>query len=201
MNLNNVDWGFIMDTAIAAVFAALVTVGGTILINWFGNRKGYKDINNKIGNVDNTTLSGQHSKITEDIQKTLSDNSKELNNKIDNKIGILYNTTLSGQNQDIIKKVESISEFLEKEKNEKLRKNDLLGYDVQKINSSIESLSGFAELMKDLFTENSTLKFENHKLTELNKELIKKNNRLEKQLEKYYTYKHNDDINHGMTFK
>ena len=160
-----------MDIAVATIIGALIAVAGTILVNWPGNRKGYKDIDRKIGQLDNTTLSGEHSKITNDIIHTIEDNSKDLNNTINKKIGVLNNTTLSGQNNDIIKKVDNISQFLIKERDTKLQKNNLLSYDVQKINSSIENLSGFAEIMKNLSAENSKLKAENYQLTQENANL------------------------------
>ncbi len=186
------DWGYIMDIAVATIIGALIAVAGTILVNWLGNRKGYKDIDRKIGQLDNTTLSGEHSKITNDIIHTIEDNSRDLNNTInkkvdvlDNRIGVLDNTTLSGQNNDIIKKVDNISQFLIKERDTKLQKNNLLSYDVQKINSSIENLSGFAEIMKNLSAENSELKAENYTIKNENKQLTQENADLKEQLSHY----------------
>lgn len=51
MNVNNIDWSFLMDTAVATIIASLVAVAGTIIVNWFGNRKGYKNIDSKIGSL------------------------------------------------------------------------------------------------------------------------------------------------------
>ena len=184
-----------MDTAVATIVASLVAVAGTIIVNWIGNRKGYKDISGKIGNLDNTTLSGQHSNITENIVQSITDNTKELKNKI----GKLDDTTLSGQNKDIIKKIENISLFLEKEKEEKLLKNDLLGYDVQKINSSIENLSGFADIMKNLSSENSKLKAELYNIKSENQKLTQENNELKEQLSQYQIYKYTNDFTQGMS--
>ena len=182
MDFSNIDWGYVMDIAIATIVGALIAVAGSVVVNWLGNRKGYKDIDSKIGSLDNTTLSGQHNKITNDIIDSINDNTKELNNKLDNKIGVLSNSTLSGQNEDIIKKVENISLFLEKEKEEKLLKNNSLGYDVQKINSSIENLSGFTDIMKNLSSENSKLKAEIYNIKRDNKKLIQENKELKEQL-------------------
>lgn len=182
MDFSNIDWGYVMDIAVATIVGALIAVAGSVVVNWLGNRKGYKDIDSKIGSLDNTTLSGQHNKITNDIIDSINDNTKELNNKLDNKIGVLNNSTLSGQNEDIIKKVENISLFLEKEKEEKLLKNNSLGYDVQKINSSIENLSGFTDIMKNLYSENSKLKAEIYNIKRDNKKLIQENNELKEQL-------------------
>lgn len=185
MNVNNIDWSFLMDTAVATIIASLVAVAGTIIVNWLGNRKGYKNIDSKIGSLEGTTLSVQHKNITKDIS---------------DKIGTLDNTTLSGQNKDIIEKVESISRFLEKEKEEKLLKNNLLGYDVQKINSSIENLSGFADIMKNLSSENSKLKAENYNIKNENHKLAQENKKLKERLSKYqintYTNKSTQEMSY-----
>lgn len=198
MNLNDIDLGYIMDTAIATMVGALITVAGSIIINHIGNRKGYKDIDSKIGTLNNTTLSGQHNKITDDIVQSITENAKELNNKFENKIGVLTNTTLSGQNQDIIKKVENISEFLEKQQELKNQKNALLNYDMQKINLSIDNLSGFADIMKNLSAENSTLKAENCELMNQNKKLHQENINLKNQLAKYQQPKHTNSFTQSM---
>lgn len=97
-----------------------------------------------------------------------------------------YLIYFSRQNKDIINKIDDISYFLNKEKEDKLQKNNLLGYDVQKINSSIENLSSFADVMKNLSSENSKLKVENHKL-------IHENKKLKEQLSQYqiHTYTNN----------
>lgn len=196
MNFSSFDWRYIMEMAIATIAGALIAVAGTIFVNWLGNRKGYKDIDSKIGTLDNTTLSGQHSKITEDIKKSIDDNAKGLNNKI----GTLDNTTLSGQNEDIIKKVEDISQFLEKERDIKNQKNNLLGYDMQKINSSIDNLSGFAEIMKNIYSENSDLKAENHNLKIQNKKLNQEICELKKHLAQCQkqTQTYTNDFKQGM---
>lgn len=201
MDFNNIDWGYIMDIAVATIVASLVALAGTIIVNWLGNRKGYKNIDDKIGTLDNTTLSGQHNKITQDLVNSINDNTKELNNKLENKIGALNNTTLSGQNEDIIKKVENISHFLEKEKEEKLLKNNLLGYDVQKVNSSIENLSGFADIMKNLSSENSKLKSENFNLKNDNQNLTQENKELKQQLSRYQNHKYTNDLTQTMSLK
>ena len=177
MNINNID--------VATIIGALIAVAGTILVNWLGNRKGYKDIDRKIGQLDNTTLSGEHSKIINDIIHTIEDSSENLNNTINKKIGVLDNTTLSGQNNDIIKKVDDISQFLIKERDTNLQKSNLLSYYVQKINSSIENLSDFAEIMKNFSAENSELKAENYTIKNENKQLTQENADLKEQLSHY----------------
>ena len=78
-----------MEIAVATIIGALIAVAGTILVNWLGNRKGYKDIDRKIGQLDNTTLSGEHSKIINDIIHTIEDSSENLNNTINKKSAFL----------------------------------------------------------------------------------------------------------------
>ncbi len=167
MDIINMDWGFIMEVALASIACALIAVAGSILINTFSNRKGYKDIDSKIGNLDNTTLSGEHKDMKKAIEQSITHNT----NEIDSKIGILNNTTLSGQNENIMKSVEDISKFLEKEKEQKKLKNSLLNYDLEKISTSIDNLSGFASNMEDLCAENAALKAEVEELKQENKKL------------------------------
>lgn len=190
MNFSNLDWSYIMDIAIATIVGALIAVTGSIIVNWLGNRKGYKEIDNKIGSLDNTTLSGQHNKITEDITRAIEGKAQELNNKI----GLIDDTTLSGQNKDIINKVDNISHFLQKEKEDKLQKNNLLGYDVQKICSSIENLSGFADTMKNLSSENTKLKAENYNIKNDNQKLAQENEELKHQLARYQTHTYTNNL-------
>ncbi len=182
MNFFDIDWSYIMDVAIATIIGALIAVAGSIIVNWFGNRKGYKDIDSKIGTLSNTTLSGQHTKITNDVIKSIEENTKDINNKIDIKTGSLDNTSLSRQNEDIIKKVDNITRFLENERDKNLHINDFLSYDMQKINSSISNLSGFSDIMKNIAFENSALKAENNKIKTENEKLSQENQMLKNQL-------------------
>jgi len=58
----------IIDTAVAASCASLISISGMLIVNWFSNRKGYKDIDAKIDRFENTTLSIQHKSMEETIQ-------------------------------------------------------------------------------------------------------------------------------------
>lgn len=193
MEVENMNWSYIMNIALATLCASLIAVAGSIVVHWLGNRKGYKDVDRKIGTLDNTTLSGQHNKMTDDIIRSVNDNSKELSNKLENKIGTLENTTLSGQNNDIIKRIDDMTTFLKDEREMKLQKSNLLGYDMQKINISIENLSGFADIMKDLYSENTTLKSENEKLQV-------ENERLKTELSQYQNPTHNLNTSEDFNF-
>lgn len=183
MDFNNIDWSYVMDIAIATIVGALITVAGSILINWFSNRKGYKGIDSKIGTLDNTTLSGQHNKIIDDLKQSLEIHTQKLSDKI----GVLNDTTLSGQNKDIMKQIDNINTFLNDEKLKKVDKLYTLDGDMSKINSSIENLSSFAEIMKDLSTEKTQLTIENQKLKLDNQKLLQENSELKAKLKQSQT--------------
>ncbi len=162
------DWIFIMDTAIATLCASIISISGMLVVNWLGNRKGYKDINAKIGNTpENKTLSQQHS----DMQKDLLQNSKDNQKDLLNKIGELPNTTLSGQNQAIIKEVISIKEDLMKAKNVQDVKRQQLTGDQARIEQSIATLTAFSKLMIELQSENTELRQELKQLKQENQQL------------------------------
>jgi hypothetical protein len=63
------DWIFIMNTALATIIASLIALAGIFLTNWYNDKKGYKDVSAKIGQLDNTTLSGQHEQIKKYIEQ------------------------------------------------------------------------------------------------------------------------------------
>ena len=166
MYFNN-DWGYVMDIALATIVGAIIAVAGSVILNYLGNKKGYKDIDKKIGQLDNTTLSGQHNKITQEIKQTVAENAKSINNNI----GILNNTTLAGQNQEIIKRVDSIAENLQKDRESELRKENFLSSDMKIISNSITNLSEFSNIMKNLNEENMIWKSENQRLLQENEQL------------------------------
>jgi hypothetical protein len=177
MNFYEIDWGYIMDIAIASIVGALIAVAGSIVVNWLGNRKGYKDIDSKIGTLNNTTLSGEHSKITEDITTIINDKAKNINYKI----GVLDNTTLSGQNKEIIDKINTLSQNLQKDKDLEYLKERTLDSEMLNIQYSIKNLSEFSNIMKELSYENSVLKKENYQLKNQNKKLQNELNHLKEQ--------------------
>lgn len=167
------NWGLIMDVAVATIVGALIAVTGSIIMNFFGNRKGYKDIVNKIGKCDNTTLSGQHIKLLDTVS-----NAEKITNEINSKLGNTDNTSISRQNEDIIHLINDISDSLEREKNSRIDKLSLLNGEMSIINNSIENLSCFSEIMKNLTYENAKLKTENETLRKENDKLKSINSRL-----------------------
>lgn len=191
MDFNNIDWGYIMDMAIATLVGALIAVAGSILVNWFSNRKGYKDIDGKIGTLDNTTLSGQHNQISKSVDKTSQqlENIENEAHKLSDKIGVLNDTTLSGQNKTIMKQIDSINTFLNNEKSKREDKLYSLNGDMSRINSSIETLSSFAEIMRDLSAEKEHLILENQQLKSDKQKLLQENSELKARLEQTQTHK------------
>lgn len=49
MYFNN-DWGYVMDIALATIVGAIIAVAGSVILNYLGNKKGYKDIDKKSDN-------------------------------------------------------------------------------------------------------------------------------------------------------
>jgi len=179
------DWSeFIMGAVQGAIIggcvtilAALVAVAGSIYLNWMGNRKGYKDIDAKFGNLDNKTLVGLiDGKLGKLDNTTLSGQHEQIKDFINQKVGNLLDTTLSGQNRTIIQEVKSIKEEMSEAKNqENLKRQQLTGNQAQ-IDQSIATLSAFSKLMIELQSENTELRQEI-------KELKLQNQQLKQQLD------------------
>ena len=141
-------WGEIINIAAATLVGALIGVAGTILVNWLGNRKGYKDISLKIGDLPNTTLSGQHQQMEKELKAQMDTKEKNLQSKIGN----LQDTTLNGQHLQILKDVQEIRSQMQAQ--EKGRLSGEL-YNIQR---TVNDLQGFAEIMIDLKNKNEKLK-------------------------------------------
>ena len=54
-----IDWGYIVDLGIAGIIGAVIAVAGSIIAYILTNSKGYKNISAKLGELNNTTLSGK----------------------------------------------------------------------------------------------------------------------------------------------
>lgn len=183
-----IDWKLVMDAAFATLIASLISIAGMLTVNWFSNRKGYKDIDAKIGKVDNktlvelieqkvgnlpnTTLSGQHEMLEKNIIREL----EEKQNYLNNKIGNLEDTTISGQNKHILLEVQSLKDAITRDRNNEYLKKQQLTGDQARIEQSITILSSFSQIMVDL--QNANTKLENE-----NKLLHKENQELKQQLE------------------
>lgn len=171
----DIDWVEIMDVAIATIIGALVAVAGSIIVNWLGNRKGYKDIDAKIGNPNNKTLVGLIEQKTGKLDDTsLSDQHKHIESYIKQIAGNLSNTTLSGQNIAISKEILKLQDSMESDRKvESLKRQQLTG-DQARIDQSIASLAAFSHVMIDLQNENTELKQEIKELKIENQQLIEK---------------------------
>lgn len=159
------DWDFIMNTALATVIASVIALVGVFITHWFDDKNGYKNVNAKIGQLDNTTLSGQHQKIEDLIEQKIGKlDNQSLAGLIEQKAGRLDNTTLCGQNIAILKAIQDFQNEIESEKRVADLKREQLTGDQAKINQSITALEAFARIMADLQNENVSLKAENQKL-------------------------------------
>lgn len=162
------DWDFIMDTAIATLCASLISISGMLIMNWLSNRKGYKDIDAKMGTTpDKKTLSQQHA----DIQKDILQKSKENQNELVSKIGELPNTTLSGQNISIITEIRALQNYFNDIHKAEETKRQQLTSDQTQIEQSIAILNAFSSLMAEIQFKNSKLIQENQNLQLENREL------------------------------
>jgi len=170
------DWNFIMNTAIATLCASIISISGMLLINWLGNRKGYKDIDGKMGKLDNKTLVGLIEEKIGYLENTsLSGQHAHIEEVISNKIGDLGDITLSGQNKTLLREIQGFKEdFLKSQKYELLKRQQLTG-DQAKIDQSIAALSAFSKLMVDVQTETIELKHKNKLLEEENIHLKQEN--------------------------
>lgn len=170
----DMSWVDIMDVAIATIYATLVGIAGSIFVNWLGNRKDFKNIDEKLGKLDNQTLAGlieqKAGKLDNQTlaglieQKTGKLENQSLAGLIEQKTGRLDNTTLSGQNIAILKAIQDFQNKLESEKRVADIKCGQLTGDQAKIDQSITALVTFARIMTDLQNENIALKAENQHL-------------------------------------
>ena len=159
------DWNFIMNIALATVIASVIALIGVFITHWFDDKSGYKNVNAKIGQLDNTTLSGQHQNIETLIEQKIGKlDNQSLAGLIEQKAGCLDNTTLSGQNIAILKEIQDFQNKLESEKRVADIKRGQLTGDQAKIDQSITALATFARIMTDLQNENIALKAENQNL-------------------------------------
>jgi len=181
------DWSeFIMGItegtiigACVTLVVALVTVAGSIYNNSLINRKGYKDIDTKIGQTpENRTLSQQHTDLQNNFHQIANENQKELLAKI----GVLPNTTLSGQNINIIAQVKDLKDTFESAQKEEFSKRQLLTGHQESIVQSISVLSSFQKEMMDLQKDKLTLLKQVDTLTQENSLLKEQIADLQEQL-------------------
>lgn len=177
------EWDIFMDIAIATLGGALVGVAGSVLINWLGNRRGYKDIDAKIGTLENQTLVGFiRSKIGVLSNDTLSDQHKHIEEVFNLKVGDLQNTTLSGQNITILNRVKELKDTYEATQREEALKRQLLTGHQESIVQSLSVLGSFQKELIDLQNEKLSLLKQVEGLKRENTQLQEQVAELEEQL-------------------
>lgn len=138
----DLNWGqILMDSLTVAIIGAVAVLGSTLLANWITDVKGYKKLNLKIGEVPNTTLSGQH----KDIEAAIKEGNCSLNEQVKDSIKGSTESILSSSNT-ILTKVEKINDHLIKEKADHENSFKNLDKDQQKIKGHVE---GIHALVKD----------------------------------------------------
>lgn len=173
-----ISWVKIMNEAVAILCGAIIGVVGSILINWLGNRKGYKNIDAKLGKLDNETLVGHIDKKCGKLDDvSLSGQHKHIEDFIRQNVGDISNTTLSGQHNSILNAVRNLGDQIKSAKDSDSLKRQQLTGDQARIEQSVSALSAFSRVMADLQSENlklrqeiQTLKDENQLLTRQLKE-------------------------------
>ncbi|SCG83677.1 hypothetical protein DW1_2111 [Proteiniborus sp. DW1] len=136
------NWGdILMETVIASLITGIFGVIVVLITNVFTNRRGYDKIDSKIGTMNNTTLSGQHEDINENIKQS------EANIK-----GNIIEKTSS-----IYSRVDNINNLMIKSEG----RYENLNLDQREIRNNVSKLVSDWE---KLIIENNNLRMENHKL-------------------------------------
>lgn len=157
--------------ACVALVVALVTVAGSIYNNSTNNRKGYKDVDSKIGSLDNTTLSG-----------LINQKHNHMEDVFNHKIGELSNTTLSGQNLAILNRIKELNDTYEAAQREEALKRQLLTGHQESIVQSLSVLGSFQKELIDLQNEKLALIKLVDELKQENKKLLVQIAELEEQV-------------------
>lgn len=157
--------------ACVALVVALVTVAGSIYNNSTNNRKGYKDVDSKIGSLNNTTLSG-----------LINQKHDHMEDVFNQKIGDLPNTTLSGQNIDILNRVKELKDTYEAAQREEALKRQLLTGHQESIVQSLSVLGSFQKELIDLQNDKLALLKQVDELKQENTQLKEQVLELEDQL-------------------
>ena len=144
-----------MEIAFASLITGVFGVVAVLISNGFTDRRGYRSIDRKIGNLNDTTLGKQH----ENIESVLKERTKDLDKVIKEKTSGIY------------AKVEKINDITIK--NENLYKN--LNQDQKEVRNSVNNL---VRDWEKAILENKELKLENKELKLENKELLSENREL-----------------------
>ncbi|MFA5576310.1 MAG: hypothetical protein WCZ27_09730 [Tissierellaceae bacterium] len=150
-----------MEIAFASLITGVFGVVAVLISNGFTDRRGYRSIDRKIGNLNDTTLGKQH----ENIESVLKERTKDLDKVIKEKTSGIY------------AKVEKINDITIK--NENLYKN--LNQDQKEVRNSVNNL---VRDWEKAILENKELKLENKELLSENRELASKIHALDIEKEK-----------------
>lgn len=98
MDFASIDWNDFVEGITIGIITALIAVAGTILGNTLSDRKGYKDVMSKMGGLENTTLSGEHTSFKEcsekqhaDLKEHITDKHNQLQKTSDNVLSTVAN--------------------------------------------------------------------------------------------------------------
>jgi len=162
MEVKSLDWRrYFMEIAFASLITGVFGVVAVLISNGFTDRRGYRSIDRKIGNLNDTTLGKQH----ENIESVLKERTKDLDKVIKEKTSGIY------------AKVEKINDITIK--NENLYKN--LNQDQKEVRNSVNNL---VRDWEKAILENKELKLENKELLSENRELASKIHALDIEKEK-----------------
>lgn len=151
-----------IEVIITGAFLVLSTLLGAFIANRLNDRKLNSIINRKIGEVNNTTLSGQHDNLLEQ-NKVLSNDNKKLFTQM--------NYQVKSTSDKLQSDVRGIDTFLKIKEEREQNRFSSLSDSQKKIDSQIEGIRAtFTEL---------------HRLQSENKALQKRVYDLENQLEKH----------------
>lgn len=126
---HKIDWSVFMGWAeVITLTVGILGVIGAIVGVILSDRKLFRKMEDKIGSLNNTTLSGEHDKIINVLSgkmgsldnTTLSGEHQNIIKELSNKIGVLDNTTLSGQNNNIKRAVDELTKKLKTKSKSKL---------------------------------------------------------------------------------
>ena len=152
---------------------SIIGVIGAVLVGVWSDKKGYKSIDAKIGNLNNTTLAGQHNELSTLINSVNSNVKETITDKAK------YTDMIS---RELISKVDSINRTMDK--NEVRYEN--LNLDQKEVRNNVNKLvNSWEELIK----ENRDLKISIEKLkheNEILKSSIQKTH--DKQLDNHRDY-------------
>ncbi len=166
---------FSMHDIVVAIIGGIFVLIGNIIIDI----RGYKKVSDKIGNVDNTTLSGQHKQIEEII----TNKHEKINDTIKS-----VNENLSRDVNKSIEKVERISDKLIQKETENKYYYESLSDHQKELDGHIRGIEDLVREWKHVVSDNRRLKEENEVIRLKNNELLNENKRIKRK----FSHQHNE---------